>query len=166
VTAVELLPVHTFCDEPGLMRSGRHKLLGLRHARVHGALTRGMPRFPGQEVAEFTAMVAELHRCGIEVILDVVYNHTCEGGLDGPTLSMRGLDSRAYYVHGLDGRMVDITGCGNTLDAGSLTVARLVCDSLRYWGRPRGRRVSGSTWPACWAGRARAGSIRRRGCCR
>ncbi len=132
VTAVELLPVHAFCDEPGLLRTGRHNYWGyatLGFLAPHP----GYASTPGEEVAEFAAMVAELHRCGIEVILDVVYNHTCEGGLEGPTLSMRGLDSRAYYVHGLDGRMLDITGCGNTLDPGSLTVARLVSDSLRYW---------------------------------
>ncbi len=132
VTAVQLLPVHAYCDEPGLLRTGRHNYWGyatLGFLAPHA----GYASTPGGEVEEFATMVAALHACGIEVILDVVYNHTCEGGLDGPTLSMRGLDSRAYYVHGLDGRMVDITGCGNTLDAGSLTVARLVCDSLRHW---------------------------------
>jgi glycogen operon protein len=132
VTAVELLPVHAFTDEPGLVRSGRHNYWGYATLGFF-APHPGYASRPGEEVAEFAAMVAELHRCGIEVILDVVYNHTGEGGLDGPTLSMRGLDSRAYYVHGLDGRMVDVTGCGNTLDAGSPTAARLVCDSLRYW---------------------------------
>jgi len=156
VTAVELLPVHSFCDEPSLMLGGRHNYWGYATLGFMAPYA-GYASVPGQEVAEFTAMVTELHRHGIEVILDVVYNHTCEGGLDGPTLSMRGLDSRAYYVHGLDGRMVDITGCGNTLDAGSLTVARLVCDSLRYWA---GLGVDGFRFDlASVLGRPRAGGF-------
>jgi glycogen operon protein len=156
VTAVELLPVHAFCDEPSLLRNGRHNYWGYASLGFF-APHPGYASRPGEEVAEFAAMVTELHRCGIEVILDVVYNHTCEGGLDGPTLSMRGLDSRAYYVHGLDGRMVDVTGCGNTLDAGSLTVNRLVCDSLRYWA---GLGVDGFRFDlASVLGRPRAGGF-------
>ncbi|MBV9315339.1 MAG: glycogen debranching protein GlgX [Pseudonocardia sp.] len=134
VTAVELLPVHAFCSEADLLRRGLRNYWGyatLGFLAPHP----GYASVPGEELTEFITMVAALHAAGIEVILDVVYNHTCEGDLHGPTLSMRGLDSRAYYLHRDDGRLVDLTGCGNTLDAGSLTVARLVCDSLRYWAQ-------------------------------
>jgi isoamylase len=132
VTTVELLPVHAFTDEPSLIRAGRHNYWGyspLGYFAPH-------PRYasePGREVEEFRTMVAALHAANIEVIVDVVFNHTCEGGPDGPTLSLRGLDAPAYYLHTKRGHMADITGCGNTLDAGSPTVVRLVTDSLRYW---------------------------------
>ena len=80
-------------------------------------------------------MVKALHRAGIEVILDVVYNHTAEGFGEGATLSFRGLANDAYYI--LDradkSRYADFTGCGNTLNAGNAVVRRLICDSLRYW---------------------------------
>src|SRR5882757_286115 len=132
VTAVELLPVHTFVDEPGLLRRGQRNYWGyssLGFLAPHAEYA----SVPGQEIAEFQTMVAALHAAGIEVILDVVYNHTCEGGPGGPTLSFRGLDAPGYYVHGDRGQLVDVTGCGNTIDPGSPMVARLVCDSLRYW---------------------------------
>ena len=132
VTAVELLPVHAIGDEPALLRSGRRNYWGystLGFLAPHA----GYAAVPGEEVAEFRTMVDALHAAGIEVVLDVVYNHTCEGEVTGPTLSYRGLDAPAYYVHRVDGSMVDITGCGNTLDPGSPTVVRLVLDSLRYW---------------------------------
>ncbi|MBP2476878.1 glycogen operon protein [Crossiella equi] len=132
VTAVELLPVHAFADEPSLVRAGRHNYWGystLGFLAPHA----GYASVPGNEVEEFRTMVSALHEAGIEVLLDVVFNHTCEGGLDGPTLSFRGLDAPAYYLHGPNGGGYDLTGCGNTLDAGSPTVARLVTDSLRYW---------------------------------
>ena len=77
-------------------------------------------------------MVDALHAAGIEVILDVVPNHTCEGGVDGTTMSFRGLDAPAYYVL-RGGYDVDITGTGNTLDSGSPTVVRMVCDAMRNW---------------------------------
>jgi glycogen operon protein len=132
VTAVELLPVHSVVDEAGLLRRGMRNYWGystLGFLAPHA----GYASRPGREIDEFRTMVATLHAAGIEVILDVVYNHTGEGGLTGPTLSYRGLDGPAYYAHRDGGELVDITGCGNTLDAGSPTVARLVCDSLRYW---------------------------------
>ncbi|HEY2203788.1 MAG TPA: glycogen debranching protein GlgX [Pseudonocardia sp.] len=132
VTAVELLPVHALADEPSLLRRDARNYWGystLGFLAPHA----GYASVPGQEVAEFAAMVEALHAAGIEVILDVVYNHTCEGDVTGPTVSFRGLDAPAYYAHRGGGELVDITGCGNTLDPGSLTVARLVCDSLRYW---------------------------------
>ncbi|GLZ43321.1 glycogen debranching protein GlgX [Actinokineospora sp. NBRC 105648] len=156
VTAVELLPVHSYADEPLLLRSGRRNYWGystLGYLAPHA----GYACRPGREVEEFRTMVAALHAAGIEVILDVVYNHTSEGGVGGPTLSLRGLDAPAYYLMDGNGHDVDFTGCGNTLDPGSPTVVRLVTDSLRYFaaelgvdgfrldlasalGRPRGGR--------------------------
>jgi len=132
ITSVELLPVHTSSDEPSLVRAGRHNYWGyspLGYFAPHEAYASE----PGREVEEFRTMVAALHAAGLEVILDVVFNHTCEGGPDGPTLSFRGLDAPAYYLHDKRRHMADITGCGNTLESGSPTVVRLVTDSLRYW---------------------------------
>ncbi|EWC61874.1 Glycogen debranching enzyme [Actinokineospora spheciospongiae] len=137
VTAVELLPVHSHSDEPMLLRSGRHNYWGystLGFLAPH----EGYACRPGHEIEEFRTMVAALHAAGIEVILDVVYNHTCEGGVDGPTLSMRGLDAPAYYLLDDAGRDIDLTGCGNTLDPGSPTVVRLVTDSMRYFATELG----------------------------
>ncbi|PPK62377.1 glycogen debranching protein GlgX [Actinokineospora auranticolor] len=137
VTAVELLPVHTHADEPMLLRSGRHNYWGystLGYLAPHA----GYASRPGHEVEEFRTMVAALHAVGIEVILDVVYNHTCEGGVAGPTLSMRGFDAPAYYLIDGNGRDIDLTGCGNTLDPGSPTVVRLVTDSMRYFAAELG----------------------------
>ncbi|HEY1573338.1 MAG TPA: glycogen debranching protein GlgX [Pseudonocardiaceae bacterium] len=132
VTTVGLLPVQAFGDEPALLRAGRHNYWGyspLGYFAPHA----GYASEPGREIEEFRTMVAALHAAKIEVIVDVVYNHTCEGGPEGPTLSFRGYDAPTYYLHRGGGRVVDITGCGNTLDAGSPTVVRLVTDSLRYW---------------------------------
>ena len=79
-------------------------------------------------------MVKALHRAGLEVILDVVFNHTAEGGHDGPTLCFRGLDNATYYILERDrARYADYTGCGNTLNANDPIVRRLIVDSLRYW---------------------------------
>ncbi|GAB2922644.1 glycogen debranching protein GlgX [Rhodococcus aerolatus] len=131
VTAVELLPVQAFLDEPALRERGMRNHWGYSPA-AYLAPHPGYATTPGQEVAEFRTMVAALHGAGLEVLLDVVYNHTCEGGADGPSVSFRGLDGPAYYARDAHGPR-DVTGCGNTLDAGSPTVARLVLDSLRYW---------------------------------
>jgi glycogen operon protein len=132
VTAVELLPVTAFADEPALLRRHRRNYWGYSPLAFH-APHPGYASVPGAEVAEFRAMVAALHRAGIEVILDLVPNHTCEGAVDGTTLSYRGLDAPAYYLLDRTGRDIDLTGCGNTLDPGSPTVVRLVCDAMRYW---------------------------------
>jgi glycogen operon protein len=131
VTTVELLPVQSFCDEPALLRAGRHNYWGYSPLGYFAPYA-GYASEPGREIEEFRTMVAALHAAHIEVIVDVVYNHTCEGGPGGPTLSFRGIDATTYYIH-RGGRVVDITGCGNTLDAGSPIVVRLVADSLRYW---------------------------------
>ncbi|MEU5695213.1 glycogen debranching protein GlgX [Actinosynnema sp. NPDC020468] len=132
VTSVELLPVQAFHDEPSLIRAGRRNYWGyspLSYFAPHP----GYASEPGREVEEFRTMVAALHSAGIEVILDVVYNHTCEGGPDGPHVSWRGFDAPGYYLHIPGGGTLDITGCGNTLESGSPSVVRMVTDSLRYW---------------------------------
>ncbi|MFD1146708.1 glycogen debranching protein GlgX [Saccharothrix hoggarensis] len=137
VTSVELLPVHAFLDEPSLVRDGRHNYWGyspLSYFAPHP----GYASEPGREVEEFRTMVSALHAVGIEVIIDVVFNHTCEGGPEGPTLSYRGFDAPGYYLHIDGGGTLDITGCGNTTEAGSPQFVRLVTDSLRYWATEMG----------------------------
>jgi isoamylase len=132
VTTVELLPVTSIADEPSLVQRGVTNYWGyatLGFLAPHG----GYASAPGAETQEFAAMVAALHAAGIEVILDIVPNHTAEGGVGGTTLSYRGLDAPAYYSLGGNGHDADITGCGNTLDSGSPTVIRLVCDAMRHW---------------------------------
>ena len=135
VTAVELLPVHHSVAEPALAARGTRNYWGystLGFFAPHAAYA--ADRRPGAQVDEFKAMVRSLHAAGIEVILDVVYNHTCEGGPDGPSLSFRGLGEKDFYkLAPHSGHYVDTTGCGNTLDVGDLDVLRLVMDSLRYW---------------------------------
>ncbi|MHC1560127.1 glycogen debranching protein GlgX [Actinomycetospora sp. C-140] len=132
VTTVELLPVFANADEPSLLARGRRNHWGystLAYLAPH-------PRYastPGREVEEFRAMVATLHTAGLEVVLDVVFNHTCEGGADGPSLSWRGLDAAGWYALDARGRDVDLTGCGNTLDPASPLVRALTLDSLRHW---------------------------------
>ncbi|MGA9874078.1 MAG: glycogen debranching protein GlgX [Rhodococcus sp. (in: high G+C Gram-positive bacteria)] len=132
VTTVELLPVHTMLTEPDVRARGKRNHWGYST----GGFFAPDPRYasiPGAEVTEFRAMVDALHSVGIEVVLDVVYNHTCESSVSGPSISWRGLDAPGYYL--LDGRGydVDLTGCGNTTDSASLAVVRMVSDSLRYW---------------------------------
>ena len=136
VTAVELMPVHQFVAEQSLVARGLTNYWGYNtigflapHNRYSSAGQRG------EQVGEFKAMVKALHKAGIEVILDVVYNHTAEGDHMGPTLSFRGIDNAAYYR--LDGaqpwRYLDYTGCGNSLNARHPHSLQLVMDSLRYW---------------------------------
>ena len=132
VTAVELMPVAASADEPPLLERGRPNYWGYSTLAFLAPEAR-FATAPGAEIAEFRAMVAALHAAGIEVILDIVPNHTAEGGVGGTTLCYRGLDAPAYYSLGGGGHDADITGCGNTLDAGSPTVIRLVCDALRHW---------------------------------
>ncbi|WP_030373037.1 glycogen debranching protein GlgX [Streptomyces rimosus] len=134
VTAVELLPVHQFAHEDHLLRRGLRNYWGYNsigyfapHAGYAATGTRG------QQVGEFKRMVRALHDAGIEVVLDVVYNHTAEASELGPTLSFRGIDNRGYYRLA-DGRhYADYTGCGNTLHVVQPNVLRLITDSLRYW---------------------------------
>jgi glycogen operon protein len=136
VTAVELLPIHQSVTEPFLRRLGLTNYWGYNTFGFF-APNRGYGSSPTAEgvVGEFKAMVRELHRARIEVILDVVYNHTAEGGSDGPTYSLRGFDNPAYYRLDPDDprRYVDTTGVGNSLNMNHPMSLRLVMDSLRYW---------------------------------
>ncbi|HSO91520.1 MAG TPA: alpha-amylase family glycosyl hydrolase, partial [Arthrobacter sp.] len=161
VTAVELLPVHQFIKDES--RDGRSNYWGYNPigyfaphnayaaacgagdsfgspghgpggGETPGGSTGGVPR-PGGQVTEFKDMVKALHQAGIEVILDVVYNHSGEGGAGGPNLCFRGIDNAVYYhlVPGDEAKYEDYTGTGNTLNVGSPAVLRLVMDSLHYW---------------------------------
>jgi glycogen operon protein len=133
VTAVELLPVFQF--DPQDAPAGRVNYWGYQPVSFfapHHAYSSG--KEPLDVLDEFRDMVKALHRAGIEVILDVVFNHTTEGGHDGPTLSYRGLANDFYYILDKDkSRYADYTGCGNTLNANQPIVRRLIQDSLRYW---------------------------------
>jgi glycogen operon protein len=134
VTSVELLPVHAFSHEPELVQRGLqnhwgYNTLGFSAPQAAYAASNS----PQGGLDEFKGMVKGLHAAGLEVILDVVYNHTCEQSRIGATLSLRGLDNRVYYRLDERGRDIDVTGCGNTLDLRHPMVALLVLDSLRYW---------------------------------
>ncbi|HEU5035090.1 MAG TPA: glycogen debranching protein GlgX [Mycobacteriales bacterium] len=136
VTAVELMPVHQFVSEPALLRRGLGNYWGynsLGYFAPHNAYSSAGTR--GEQVREFKAMVRALHAAGIEVILDVVYNHTAEGDECGPTLAFRGIDNPTYYrLRDEDPRYyLDYTGTGNTLNARQPHVLQLIMDSLRYW---------------------------------
>lgn len=137
VTAVELLPVHAFMTEPPVRARGMRNHWGYSTASFF-APHPGYAVAPGNEIAEFRAMVAALHDAGIEVILDVVFNHTCEWSVAGPSLSWRGLDAPGYYLLADGGHDIDLTGCGNTVDGASPIAVRMVCDSLRYWATDMG----------------------------
>jgi len=136
VTAVELLPVHQFIDERNVADRGLTNYWGYNSVGFlapHGAYSSTGDR--GQQVTEFKQMVRSFHEAGIEVYLDVVYNHTAEAGPGGPTYSFRGLDDIGFYKRAITGRDAywDITGCGNTVDSTNLGALRLILDSLRYW---------------------------------
>jgi isoamylase len=127
VTAVELLPVHQFVHDRALAARGLRNYWGYQSIGFFA------PHNEYGSVEDFKTMVKALHAAGLEVILDVVFNHTAEGGEDGPTLCFRGLDDAAYYRLRDDGSYVDDTGCGNTIDTHRPRGLRLVMDSLRYW---------------------------------
>ncbi len=146
VTAVELLPVHHFFSEPALAGRGLVNYWGYNSMcffAPHNAYSSSGDR--GQQVTEFKQMVKAFHAAGLEVILDVVYNHTAEAGPLGPTLSFRGLDDLGYYQRVAPVEPIgvadepprdtywDVTGCGNTVDATHTQSLRLILDSLRYW---------------------------------
>ena len=134
VTAVELLPVHAFMHEEHLLRAGRTNYWGYNSIAYFAPdSSYSASGSGGDQVAEFRQMVRALHAAGLEVILDVVYNHTAEGNENGPMLSFRGIDNASYYRL-RDGRhYADYTGCGNTLDVRHPHVLQLIMDSLRYW---------------------------------
>ena len=136
VTAVEVLPVHHFVQDHHLVEKGLRNYWGyntIGFLAPHGEYAaRGTV---GEQVYEFKSMVKDLHSAGLEVILDVVYNHTAEGNHMGPSLSFRGVDNSAYYrlVEGDERYYMDYTGTGNSLNARNPHVLQLIMDSLRYW---------------------------------
>ena len=131
ITAVELLPVQAFADEPFLARKGLSNYWGYNPIGYFVA----EPRYAASADAlgEFRQAVDALHEAGIEVLLDVVYNHTGEGDLEGRTLSFRGIDNASYYHLDDQGEYLNDTGCGNMLNMGHPAVIALTMDSLRYW---------------------------------
>ena len=136
VTAVELMPVHHHAYERHLAERGLSNYWGYNTLSFFAPdLRYSTSGKPAEAAREFKLMVKALHSAGIEVILDVVYNHTAEGNQLGPTLSLRGIDNAAYYrlVHDNKRYYLDFTGCGNTLNMQSPQVLQLIMDSLRYW---------------------------------
>ncbi|MBN2532297.1 MAG: glycogen debranching protein GlgX [Spirochaetales bacterium] len=139
VNALEFLPVHQYYTGEYLVKQGLNEYWGYNTICFFAPEMRySTGEYPGCQVTEFKTMVRELHRAGIEVILDVVYNHTCEGDERGPTLCFRGIDNPTYYtLTGAPreplGTYVNDTGCGNTINSENSQVLRLIMDSLRYW---------------------------------
>ncbi len=135
ITAVELMPVHHFISDRHLQERGLTNYWGYNTIGFFAPDARySSSGVKGEQVTEFKNMVKALHKAGIEVILDVVYNHTGEGNHMGPTLSFRGIDNASYYRLTEDKRYyMDYTGTGNTLNANLPNVLRLMMDSLRYW---------------------------------
>ena len=136
VTAVELLPVHHFIDDGQLVDKGLANYWGYNTLGYFAPAGRySSVGDSGGQVTEFKQMVKDLHAAGLEVILDVVYNHTCEGNQLGPMLSMKGIDNTTYYrmVDGDCRHYMDYTGTGNTLNVHNQQVLKLLMDSLRYW---------------------------------
>ncbi|HEV7743005.1 MAG TPA: glycogen debranching protein GlgX [Pseudolysinimonas sp.] len=140
VTTLELLPVHQHVSEARLRAMRLTNYWGyntLNFFTPHAGYATRASQFggTGAVLREFKGMVRLLHEAGLEVILDVVYNHTSEENRDGPTTSLRGLDDANYYRHDSSGDYADVTGCGNTVDFSTPAAQRLVLDSLRYWHR-------------------------------
>jgi len=138
ITTVELLPVHAFVSEQRLVRQGRLNYWGyntLAFFAAHAPYATISAQAEGAHAVrrEFAGMVRRLHEAGLEVVLDVVYNHTAEEGREGPTYSFRGIDNASYYRHDAHGRYVDTTGCGNTVDFGHEAAQRMALDSMRYF---------------------------------
>ncbi|MGI8847733.1 MAG: glycogen debranching protein GlgX [Candidatus Dormibacteria bacterium] len=136
VTAVELMPIHQYIDANHIVERGLRNYWGYDSLGYFAPEARySSAGDGGAQVVEFKQMVRALHGAGLEVFLDVVYNHTCEGNHLGPTLSFRGVDNEAYYYLAPEDRRHywDVTGCGNTLNAGAPQTLRLIMDSLRYW---------------------------------
>ncbi|MGB5257198.1 MAG: glycogen debranching protein GlgX, partial [Woeseiaceae bacterium] len=132
VTSVELMPVHTFVDEHHLVELGLRNFWGYNTVGFFAPMQRYAR---GDSVSEFRDMVRALHEAGLEVILDVAYNHTGEGNHLGPSLSFRGIDNLAYYrtQPGDQGVYINDTGCGNTVDFDHIRVRQMMLDSLEYW---------------------------------
>ncbi len=134
VTAVELMPVHEFVHDHGLVQRGLKNYWGYNTIGYFAPHAEYASR-PGEQLVEMKEMVRLLHAAGLEVILDVVYNHTAEGNHLGPTLCFRGIDNESYYRISPESprHYVDYTGCGNSLNMRSPHVLQLIIDSLRYW---------------------------------
>ena len=142
VTSIELLPIQAKQDELFLQEHGRHNYWGystLSYFSPEPSYATKAAQAKGATAVrlEVINMVRALHEAGFEVIMDVVYNHTCEGGVEGPTMCWRGLDDLAYYRHqkANPGRLEDTTGCGNTFDFTNTHVVTFAVDSLRYWAK-------------------------------
>ncbi|NPV01373.1 MAG: glycogen debranching protein GlgX [Brevinematales bacterium] len=135
VTSVELLPVHHCQEEDFLLSKGMTNYWGYNTLGYFAPDSRySTGSAPGSQVREFKEMVRAMHAAGLEVILDVVYNHTCEGNEKGNTYSFKGIDNQSYYKLAQNKRYyTDFTGCGNSLNFGEPQVIKLVMDSLRYW---------------------------------
>ncbi|ORV96249.1 glycogen debranching protein GlgX [Mycobacterium kyorinense] len=136
ITAIELMPVHHFANDSTLLDKGLSNYWGYNSIGFFAPdFKYGSSGGPGSQVNEFKTMVRTLHEAGIEVILDVVYNHTAEGNHLGPTICMRGLDNAAYYrlVDDEPRYYMDYTGCGNSLNVRHPHCLQLIMDSLRYW---------------------------------
>lgn len=136
ITTLELLPVQCFLDEPRLQRMGLRNYWGYNPIAWFAPEPRYWSARPGTSpLSEFREAVKALHAAGIEVILDVVFNHSAESDAQGPTLSLRGIDNAVYYAHNAAGGYENWTGCGNALNLAHPRVLQLVMDSLRYWVR-------------------------------
>jgi len=138
ITTVELLPIHQSLSEQRLIKQGLtnywgYNTLNFFTPNAEYATAQAQKGGTGAVLREFKQMVKALHDAGLEVVLDVVYNHTAEEGLTGPTNSFRGLDNASYYRMDDKGNYVDVTGCGNTVNFAEPAAQRLVLDSLRYW---------------------------------
>lgn len=131
VTALELLPIHSYLTEPSIWDRGRKNHWGynaIAFTAPHGAYAATT-----DPITELQEAVDRLHESDIEIILDVVYNHTAEGGVGGPTLSFKGIDNKAWYRQDGQGNYIDVTGCGNTLASSNPHAVRHIIDSLRWW---------------------------------
>lgn len=146
ITAVELMPVHAFVDEDFLSRRGLRNYWGYNSLNFFAPESR---LYDVDGIGEFRAMVHAIHDAGLEVVLDVVYNHTAEGGRLGPMLSYKGIDNLSYYrtLPDRPGEYINDAGCGNTINADSPIVQDLVVDSLRYWANDMG--VDGFRFDLC-----------------
>jgi isoamylase len=136
ITAVEIMPVHEFLDEKSLIDKGLKNYWGYNTTNFFSPDARySSLGDTGSQITEFKSMVKSLHQAGIEIILDVVYNHTSEGNQLGPTLSFKGIDNTSYYrlLKDRNRYYMDYTGTGNTLNASHPQVLKLIMDSLRYW---------------------------------
>lgn len=131
ITAVELLPIHHALTEPAIWARNRRNYWGYNPIAFSAPNTDYAST--DDPISDLQWAIDQLHDAGIEVILDVVYNHTGEGGIGGPTLSFRGIDNKAWYRHRNDAEYVDVTGCGNTVDAGQPHCVRHIVDSLLWW---------------------------------